>query len=311
MRTTFAKTILEAARKDNRVILLTGDLGFSVFEPMMQELPDQYMNCGITEQSMTGVAAGLATEGMIPIIYSIIPFVTMRNLEQIRNDICYQNLHVLVVGVGAGFSYGPYGHTHHALEDISFMRSLENMTVLAPGDPHEVKMLTEQAIHSQGPVYMRLGKAGEPILHPLGTNVEMGKSILMRDGKDITIIGTSTLLSRAKEVAEELAKEGISIRLLSMHTIKPLDRQSLEKSLKTKLIVTLEEHSVIGGLGSAVSEYLAHRSAHPPLLSLGVPDRFTKGIGFQEYMRSLNGLDKESVVKTTLEEYARIQKNMH
>ena len=160
MRNTFAKVLLEEAKKNKKLIFLTGDLGFSVFEDFQKECPDQYINAGVAEQNMTGVAAGLAMEGMLPVIYSIVPFVTMRNFEQIRNDICYQNLNVKIVAVGAGFSYGPYGHTHHGLEDIGIMRTLPGLTILCPGDPVEAKLATRAMLKFTGPTYLRLGKGG-------------------------------------------------------------------------------------------------------------------------------------------------------
>jgi len=299
MRQTFVKTILEEAKKDTRIILLTGDLGYSVFEMFMNELPKQYLNTGIAEQNMTGMAAGLAMEGYKPIIYSIIPFSTMRNFEQIRNDICYQNLDVKIIGVGAGFSYGPYGHTHHGLEDIGVLRTLPNMTIVAPGDPTEVNLAVKAMMRSSNPTYMRLGKTGEKKLYSKDPHFTLGKGIILRDGIDGTIIATSTLLSRALEVADILQAENFSFRVISMHTIKPLDRSLiLESARKTTIMISLEEHSVIGGLGSAISEILAQSDCSIRYKCIGVPDRFTACIGFQEYMRKANGLTSKQIAKT-------------
>ena len=294
MRTTFAKTLLALAQKDKRIVLLTGDLGYSVFEPFQGELPKQYLNMGVAEQNMAGVAAGMAMEGMRPVIYSIVPFATMRNFEQIRNDICYQNLNVKIVGVGAGFSYGPYGHTHHGLEDIGMLRTLPNLVILTPGDPVEVALATRAMMRHKGPVYLRVGKAGEPVLHKKKPAFAIGKGIVMREGSAVTIIATSTLLSRALEVAEVL-----DARVVSMPTIKPLDeKRVIASAQKTNVVVTLEEHSVIGGLGSAVSEVIAESGLPVRFKRIGVPDRFTKGIGLQEYMRRANGLSVDQIVST-------------
>ncbi len=293
MRTTFAKTLLELAKKDSRIMLLTGDLGFSVFEEFQKELPGQYLNMGVAEQNMAGVAAGLAMEGFEPIMYSIVPFATMRNFEQIRNDICYQNLNVKIVGVGAGFSYGAYGHTHHGLEDIGILRTLPNMVILAPGDPVEAELSVIAMIKHKGPVYLRLGKAGEPMLHKKKPDFKIGKGIVMRDGKDVTIIASSTMLEAALKIPHA--------RIISMPTIKPIDEKIiLDSAKKTKVIVTLEEHSVIGGLGSAVAEVLAESGLSVKFKRIGVPDRFTKVIGLQDYMRKANGLDRESIIKVIL-----------
>lgn len=301
MRITFVDTLFSLAKKNKRIMLLTGDLGFSVFEKYMKQFPNQFLNMGVAEQNMTGVAAGMAIEGKMPLIYSIAPFATMRNFEQIRNDICYQNLNVKIVGVGAGFSYGPYGHTHHGLEDIGILRTLANLVILCPGDPIEVALATKAMLNHIGPVYLRLGKAGEPNIHKTIPSFKIGKGILIEDGKDITIIGTSTLLQKAWEVASSLKEKGLLVRLISMHTIKPLDTQIiLESARETPAIFTLEEHSTIGGLGSAVAEVLAENRANVIFKRIGVPDRFSKVIGSQEYMRTANGLSIERVIETIL-----------
>jgi transketolase len=295
MRTTFAKTLLKIAQKDSRVMLLTGDLGYSVFEDFQKNIPKQYLNMGVAEQNMAGVAAGLAMEGYMPFIYSIVPFTTMRNFEQIRNDICYQNLNVKIVGVGAGFSYGPYGHTHHGLEDIGILRTIPNLIILTPGDPVEVALATKAMVSYKGPVYLRLGKAGEPIIHKKTPKFTIGKGIILQEGSKATIIATSTLLERAMAVAAAIG----SVRVISMPTIKPLDEKIIIDSMKkTKVLVTLEEHSVIGGLGSAVSEVVAESGLPVRFKRIAVADRFTKVIGLQEYMRKANGLGVEQIVKT-------------
>lgn len=302
MRTAFIKTLSEVVKNDKRIILLTGDLGYSVFEMFIENFPKQFLNMGVAEQNMVGVAAGLSMEGMIPIVYSIVPFVTMRPFEQIRNDICYQNLNVKIVAVGAGFSYGTYGHTHHGLEDIGILRILPNMVIVAPGDPTEVELATYAILKHPGPVYLRLGKAGEKKLYTHKPKFHIGKGIIISDGSDITLIATSTLVERAILVAEKLQKNKIKTRVISMHTIKPLDNTLVvDSAKKTKVIVTLEEHSVIGGLGSAVAEVLAESGISVRFKRIGVPDRFTKGMGLQEYMRGLNGLATEQITQTITE----------
>ncbi len=302
MRIAFVKTLFEKAKKDKSVMLLTGDLGFSVFENFMQELPSQFLNAGVAEQNMTGMAAGMALEGRIPFIYSIVPFVTMRNFEQIRNDICYHNANVKIVGVGAGFSYAIYGYTHYALEDIAILRTLPNLTILAPGDPIEAQFAVEEAIKIKGPVYIRLGKAGEPNIHRDSSQLQLGKAAVVREGKDVTLIASSIMLARGFEVAEALAKKGISCRLLSMHTIKPLDEKSIiDSANKTKAIITLEEHTIIGGLGSAVSEVLAEHSVGIPFKRLAVKNEITKKMGDQEYMRNVFGLSSSQILQTIIE----------
>lgn len=299
MRAAFIKAFFEAARKDKSIMLLTGDLGYSFFEEYIETLPKQFLNMGVAEQNMAGVAAGMAMEGRTPIIYSIVPFTTMRNFEQIRNDICYQNLNVKIIGVGAGFSYGTYAHTHHGLEDMGILRTLANLTILAPGDPIEVTWATKAMLSHKGPVYLRLGKSREPNVHKTSPSFVIGKGVILEDGKDITLIAASTLLQRASEVSKALDKQNLSTRLVSMHTIKPIDKNIIvESAKKTKAIFTIEEHSIIGGLGSAVAEVLAEAGSPIRFKRIGVPDQFTKVIGSQDYMRKANGLSLEQIVET-------------
>jgi len=302
MRIMFASTLLERAKVNKHIMLLTGDLGFSVFEQYITELPQQYINMGVAEQNMTGIAAGMAMEGKIPIIYSIVPFVTMRNFEQVRNDICYQNLNVKIVGVGAGFSYGPYGHTHHGLEDIAILRTLPDLTILCPGDPVEAKFCIQAAIDIKGPVYIRLGKAGEPIVHEKEQHFAVGKGVILHEGTDIVVVATSTMLSTGAEVVKKLKEKNISVRYISMHTIKPFDAALIiESTKKTKAIFSLEEHFLIGGLGSTISEVLAENGISTIFKRFGVPDQFTKVIGSQEYMRKANGLSPDQIVESMIE----------
>ncbi|MFH1827590.1 MAG: transketolase C-terminal domain-containing protein [bacterium] len=297
MRIAFVNTLLKLAKKDKRIILITGDLGFSVFEDCIKEFPKQYLNAGVAEQNMTGMAAGMAMEGKIPLLYSIVPFVTMRNFEQIRNDICYQNLNVKIVGVGSGFSYGIYGHTHYGLEDIGILRTIPNITILSPGDPVETELATRAAFTINGPVYIRLGKAGEPTVHKIKPVFTVGKGIIVKKGRDIALLSTGTMVPVAVEVAE-LLKNKYSVCVVSMHTIKPLD-EILVKELARKMrgIFTLEEHTIIGGLGGAVAEILAENNSKNVFRRFGSPDQFNKLFGSQQYMREKNGLSATCIVK--------------
>ncbi len=259
MRTAFIETLCELAATDGRVWLVTGDLGYSVLERFKERFPDRYINVGVAEQNMTGVAAGLALTGKIPFTYSIANFPTMRCLEQVRNDVCYHQLPVRVVAVGGGLAYGPAGYTHHGVEDLAVMRSLIGMTVLAPGDPHETRLCTRALLDFPGPAYLRLGKANEPNVHAGPPPFQIGQAIPVRDGQDVTLIVTGGMLQTTVAAAERLQKEHhISCRVLSMPTVKPLDVASVQHAARTtRLIVTAEEHNVTGGLGSAVAEVLA------------------------------------------------------
>jgi transketolase len=298
MRAAFITTLMQLAENDERIVFLTGDLGFSVLESFSTKFPNRFYNFGVSEQNMTGAAAGLALCGKKAISYSITPFVTMRPFEQVRIDIAFQKANVIIVGVGSGFSYGSLGPTHHATEDIALMRALPNMVVLCPGDPVEAALATRAAVAHDGPVYLRLGKGKEPIVHKTPPEaLVIGGSFLMRDGSDVTIISTGDGLANAAAAAEQLAKEGISARHISMPCVKPLDRRAVLKAAdETRILITVEEHQVNGGLGSAVAETLAEAGVGVPLLRIGVPDRFMDHAGSQQYLRRSNGLDAQSII---------------
>ncbi len=311
MRTAFINTLIELARKDSGIFLLSGDLGFSVFEKFREGFPDRFFNIGVAEANMVGIASGLALSGKIVFIYSIVPFITMRCFEQIRNDLCYQNLNVKIIGVGGGLCYGSAGMTHHSLADIAIMRALPNMTVICPGDPIEAEMATKLGIYRRGPLYIRLGKSHEPEVHSnlKFLDFKIGKGITIKNGSDITIIATGNILYNTKCIADKLINEGLSVRLISMHTIKPLDKDIILKSAQqTKAIFTVEEHSLIGGLGSAVAEVLAETDAKKVLFRrFALPDRYLKDVGSQEYLREKNALSIEQITNSILKEYKSIK----
>jgi len=286
MRTAFIETLCELAEQDERIWLLTGDLGYSVLERFASRFPRRFVNMGVAEQNMTGVAAGLALSGKVVFTYSIANFPTLRCLEQIRNDVCYHNLNVKIVAVGGGFAYGTQGMTHHATEDLAIMRALPNMVVVAPGDPVETRLATRAIVNYPGPCYLRLGKAGEPVVHQTPPAFTIGKAITVREGNSVTLISTGGMLDNVIQAAELLEQQRIQARVLSMHTLKPLDSEAvLAAARETGSIVTVEEHSVVGGLGSAVSETLSKvMSKGIHFRSLGMSDRFAD-IGSQECSR--------------------------
>ena len=298
MRNAFLETLFDLARQDDRITFITGDLGYRVVERFAETLPKQFLNAGVAEQNMTSIAVGMALSGKIAFTYSIANFPTLRCLEQIRNDVCYHDANVKIVAVGGGFSYGALSVTHHAVEDLGVMRCMPNMLVLAPGDPVETRAATRALTTRPGPAYLRLGKAGEPTVHGGSIEFEPGRAILVRDGSDLTLISTGGMLHTAVKAAEQLAADRIHARVLSMHTLKPLDTEALLAAARdTRLIVTLEEHSIIGGLGSAVAELLAERDdVRPRFKRLGLPSAFSPYIGSQEYLLAKHGLDVEAVV---------------
>ena len=299
MRTAFFKTLMELAGQDPRVNLVVGDLGFGLVEPFVAKFPDQFLNAGVAEQNMTGVAAGMALSGKVVFTYSIANFPVIRCLEQIRNDVCYHRASVKIVSVGGGLCYGALGSTHHATEDLAIMRSLPEMTVVAPGDPWETEMATRALIARSGPAYLRLGRAGEPAVHQGTPEFKLGKAIQVQDGRDLSLISTGGMLQTAVEVAARLALEGLSTRVLSMHTLRPFDVESVLKAkAETKAVATLEEHSITGGLGSAVAEVLADSGSGCPFTRIGLPSAFCREVGSQDYLRQLYGLSVEGVLQS-------------
>jgi len=301
MRTAFIETLFELAQADERIMLVVGDLGFGVVTPFMERLPKQFVNAGVAEQNMTGLAVGMALSGKIVFTYSIANFPTLRCLEQIRNDVCYHNANVKIVSVGGGMCYGALGISHHATEDIAIMRALPNMVVVAPGDPIETALATRAIAAHHGPCYLRLGRAGEPVVHN-SSNIEfqLGKAITVREGSDLTLIATGGLLRNAVEAGQRLAERGIRARVLSMHTVKPIDVEAVLKAAReTAAIFTVEEHTVVGGLGSAVAEILMEATERPlAFRRIGLRDIFSAKVGDQDYLRFQYGLDVAGIVRT-------------
>lgn len=301
MRKTFISTLCELAEEDERIWLLTGDLGYSVLECFADNFPDRYVNVGVAEQNMTGIAAGLALSGKVVFTYSIANFPVMRCLEQIRNDVCYHNLNVNIVAVGAGLTYGTAGYSHYAVEDIAVMRAMPNMVVLSPGDQTETKGAVKAMIDWDGPCYLRLGKSGEQLVHSELTQFSIGKAITLSQGNDVTLITTGSMLSTMIEVVTTLKKHGIEATLVSMPTIKPMDVDTvLAYARKTKRVVTIEEHSIYGGLGGAVSEILATHVTDSLLYRIGLSDEQLQNplVGSQKYLQNNYGLSVEGLLST-------------
>ncbi|MBV9303828.1 MAG: transketolase [Acidobacteriaceae bacterium] len=303
MRTAFVRTLLELAGQNQRITLVVGDLGFGVVDKFAEEYPAQFVNAGVAEQNMTGIAAGMALCGKIVFTYSIANFPTLRCIEQIRNDVCYHNANVKIVSVGGGLAYGALGISHHATEDIAMMRVLPNMTVIAPGDPLEAELATQALVANDGPAYLRLGRAGEPRVHDRAVDFQIGKAIQLSNGRDVTLVATGTMLYTTMQVAERLSRDGIHARVLSMHTIKPLDTDALLRAVQeTHAVITLEEHSISGGLGSAVAECLAELpDVRVPFKRLGLPPKFTSLVGSHEYLKSSYALTLDGILNSVFD----------
>jgi len=303
MRAAFIESFTEVAGRDPRLTLITGDLGFGVVLDFARSHRNQFLNAGIAEQNMAGVAAGMAMAGRIVFIYSIANFPTIRCLEQIRNDICYHRANVTIVSIGGGFAYGALGMSHHATEDLAILRALPGMTVIAPGDPVETAAAVRAAAAGIGPVYLRLGRAGEPLVHAGPIDWRLGKAFTVRDGGALTLISTGGMLATTVAAAAELSKAGIRARVLSMHTLHPLDADAILRAAReTRLVVTVEEHSIVGGLGGAVAEVLAEAGIpNVRFRRFGLPRAFNTDVGDQDYLRKLYGLDCQSIAARVLE----------
>jgi transketolase len=300
MRIAFIKALMEMARKDERIWLLVGDVGYTVVEPFAQEFPERYINVGVAEQNMVGIAAGLALCGKVVFVYSIANFPTERCVEHIRNDVCYHKTNVKIVATGGGFAYGAQGVTHHGTDDIGVMRSLPNMTIVVPGDPIESGLATRAIAKWAGPCYLRLVKSGEPIIHQTPPEFQIGKAIKVREGNDATLIATGAVVYNAVQAAEELLKQGIQARVLSMHTIKPLDAEAVKSAAReTGIIVTIEEHNILNGLGSAVAEVLSESGVpYTAFKRMGINDSFYYKAGSQKYLQKVFSISTEDIVKT-------------
>ena len=299
MRSVFNKVLLELAAIDDRIFLILADIGYGEIEPFAEAFPNRYFNVGVAEQNMTGIACGVAMEGNIAVTYSIANFPTLRPLEQIRNDVCYHNANVKIVIIGGGLAYGALGVSHQATEDIAIMRALPNMVVVCPGDFAEAEAATRAMFEYEGPVYYRCGYKKEPPIHDGPLDFAFGKAIQVRDGRDLTFIFTGTIGNQVLPAADELDAQGIACRVLSMHTVEPIDKQAiLAAAADTGGIVVVEEHQLNCGLGSAVAEVLCDACVMPQrFLRLALPNKYVSEVGSHEWLVDYYGLSTPKIVE--------------
>jgi transketolase len=300
MRNSFAGELTLLAEEYPELVLLTGDMGNRLFNDYKKKFPDRFYNCGVAEANMTSVAAGMAMCGLKPVTYSIASFNTLRCMEQIKIDICYHKLPVIIVGVGAGLSYAELGPTHQSLEDIAMLRTIPEMTIIAPGDAVEVRLALRDAVALGRPVYLRLGKKNEPVVYDTVPDFTIGKGIIVKKAQkgDICLISTGNILPLVLDAANLLERDGKSVSVISMHTVKPLDELMLEKVFNSyACVATIEEHSTLGGLGSAVAEWLIdQRKDYPARLTrFGCKDVFLHASGGQEKIRTIFNMDPKSI----------------
>ena len=302
MRDAFVNALMELAEKDDEVFFITADLGFGVFDEFSMNFPNQYLNIGVAEQNMVGVATGLGLEGRKVFTYSIANFSTLRCLEQIRNDAAYHEINLTVVASGGGFTYGSLGMSHHATEDLAIMRSLPAVKVVAPSTAWEAYHATKQLCKSNGVGYLRIEKGGISSPPNDKTVFKIGESIEMREGTDLTIISTGGIITECLKAHEGLLEKGISSRVVSMHSLKPIDLKSIKKAAEeTGHILTVEEHNKFGGLGSAVSEVITELNLNTKFYSIALGDVYSSVVGSQEYLRKHYKLDSDSIYKKSLE----------
>lgn len=302
MRDTFVRTLVELAKEDKNIELVTGDLGFGVLKPYWEQVPDQFTNAGIAEQNMTSVAAGMALTGKNVFTYSIGNFPTLRCIEQIRNDCAYHNANVKVVCIGGGFVYGSLGMSHQATEDLAILRALPNVVVLAPADLVEAEECTKALAKYQGTAYLRLGRGGEKRIHKKIDNFQIGTAIKVCNGDKVAVFSTGAIFEEVTAAKEALNAKGINPAVYTFPTVKPIDRETIEQIAKDfDLIVTCEEHNIIGGFGSAVAEVLAEmKKKNATLLCVGLNDEYSVRVGNQKYLRGQYGIDSRGIVERIL-----------
>lgn len=307
MRNAFAEEMTKVAATDKRVVVLSGDIGNRLFDKLRVVDASRFYNCGVAEANMMGVAAGMALSGLRPFVYTITPFTTTRCFEQIRVDVCYHHAPVVIVGTGSGLSYAELGPTHHSLEDMAILRTLPGMRVLAPCDSSELRQALHEVLKDDSPTYIRIGKKGEADIHKSLPDLRLGKALVIRPGTDVALLCAGNMMAETLKTADELAAKGVSAEVVSFHTVKPLDAEYLQQAAKRfKLLVTVEEHSRIGGFGSAVAEWRMAQPDNVRQLSFGTDDEFMHEIGSQVYARKKYGLTADNMATRTLAALAAV-----
>ena len=303
MRDTFVRTLVSLAKENNNIELITGDLGFGVLAPYYETVPDQFTNAGIAEQNMTTVAAGMALEGKIVFTYSIGNFPTLRCLEQIRNDCAYHHANVKVVCVGGGFVYGSLGMSHQATEDLAILRALPDVVVMAPADSAEAEECTKALAKYKGTAYLRLGRGGEKRIHDKIENFQIGKAIKVHDGEKVAIFSTGAIFEEVQVAYDMLVAEGYNPAVYTFPTVKPIDEDAIkEVAEKFDLVVTCEEHNIVGGFGSAGAEVMAEmREKKAYLVRIGLNDEYSIKVGNQKYLRGQYGMTGEQIATRVFE----------
>jgi transketolase len=300
MRDAFVRALTARAADDPRVLLLTADLGFRLFDDFAQKYPGRFFNVGVAEANMISVAAGLALDGKRPFVYSIVPFVTARCLDQIRIDLCEMRLPVTVVGVGGGYAYGPNGPSHHGVDDVGMLRSLPGMTVIAPCDPRETAAAVRAIAEVEGPVYLRLGRANDTVLPGTDEGFTLGEPAVLKRGSSVLLLACGAIASEVLQAADLLKSHGVDPAVASAHTVKPLGRLP-DRLAEYRAVFVIEEHGPHGGAFEAIAGAMASRpAARPALHQICAPDRFHERSGSAAFLRRASGLDAAAMAERIL-----------
>lgn len=300
MRSTYLNTLYEFAKKDDRVVSLVADNGLIIYDDFRRDFPNRYFNFGIAEENMVAAAAGMANCGLIPYCYTINAFLAYRSYEFIRDDVCFQNQNVKIVGIGTGLAYSTLGPSHHTTEDISLLRSIPNLTIFSPSTRSEVKWIMQKSYEINGPVYIRLGNNNKDF-YITNLNFEIGVPAVVKEGTDITIMTTGPILNEVMMASDLLLEAGINSEILSVHTLKPFNSKRIsDMATATGKLVIVEEHNIIGGLYAAVAETLVENNKNVPILKIGLEDKFADGYGTLEEVRAANGLDYNNIYKKVI-----------
>lgn len=303
MQSAYIGKIMELAEKDSRVVHILADSGTGYDEMFRKNFPEQIYNFGISEENMVAAAAGMATVNKIPFVFTAGAFLAYRSLEFIRDDVCFQNLNVKITGMGSGLAWSSLGPTHHTTEDIAVLRSIPDLMILSPATPKQVRESLEIAYRHVGPVYIRIGMNHEKEFYGEDYQMKAGKNDVLKDGGDISIFVTGSILEEAYEAVELLEQKGVAVSLINVHSIKPFDRECiLKQAEKSRKLFTIEEHNIYGGLGSAVAEVLTDYGIGKKLCRIGLGDTFAVGYGTHKSVRKANGLDAQSIYRKITEE---------
>ena len=301
MRDAFIEELTKLAGSNSQLMLMTGDLGYGVIEGFQERFPSQFVNAGVAEQNMTGVAAGLASQGFSVVLYSITNFVSFRNLEQIRNDICYHSLPVTIVGVGAGFSYGSLGYSHHGIEDVSVVRALPNIEIVNPLDESEARVAAHLPIVKEGPRYIRLAREpGRPVAKFAGAPSDFGPPRIHRNGDQLSILTTGPIVSNVLDAADDLSKRGVECSVYTFPVLKPIDPSWLSGIPLDTPILCVEEHTLDGGFGAIVLETFNKLGLSVPVKTLGAKNQLQRLVGDQAFLRHAHGLDACGIAESAL-----------